>query len=155
MLAALLRESPDGPTVDDFIQARRKDKRIAEQITEELCKTFVTPLEREDIEALSVALYQIPKTAEKFSVLELTNAGGAALKERRKITLTKPVAPTEPAKHRIGEIACDEALFGKLREVQAGVLGNEAQGHQQQALREVGVLRERLRRQDAPRHFCH
>lgn len=67
MLAALLREKPDGPTVEDFIKARRKDKRIVEQITEELCKTFVTPLEREDIEALSFALYQIPKTAEKFS----------------------------------------------------------------------------------------
>lgn len=47
----------------DFIQSRRKDKRI----TEELCKTFVTPLEREDIESLSLALYKIPKTAEKFS----------------------------------------------------------------------------------------
>ena len=67
LLAALLRENPASPTVDDFIQARRKDKRIAEQITEELCKTFVTPLEREDIEALSAALYLIPKTAEKFS----------------------------------------------------------------------------------------
>jgi len=67
MLVALLREKPDSPTVEDFIQARRKDKRIVEQITEELCKTFVTPLEREDIEALSFALYQIPKTAEKFS----------------------------------------------------------------------------------------
>lgn len=67
MLSALVSDSPGGPTVDDFIQARRQDKRIAEQVTEELCKTFVTPLEREDIEALSFALYQIPKTAEKFS----------------------------------------------------------------------------------------
>jgi len=40
---------------------------ITEEITEELCKTFVTPLEREDIEALSIALYKIPKTVEKFS----------------------------------------------------------------------------------------
>src|SRR5450756_822520 len=32
----------------------------------QLCKTFVTPLEREDIEALSSALYKIPKTVEKF-----------------------------------------------------------------------------------------
>ncbi len=67
MLAALLRAKPDGPTVADFMEARRKDKLITEQITEELCKTFVTPLEREDIEALSVALYKIPKTVEKFS----------------------------------------------------------------------------------------
>ncbi len=52
--------------LDDFIQSRRKDKHITSQITEELCKTFVTPLEREDIEALSLALYRIPKTVEKL-----------------------------------------------------------------------------------------
>jgi uncharacterized protein Yka (UPF0111/DUF47 family) len=53
-------------SIHDIIQARRKDKRITQQITEELCKTFVTPLEREDIEALSLALYRIPKTVEKI-----------------------------------------------------------------------------------------
>ncbi len=52
--------------LDDFILSRRKDKRITSQITEELCKTFVTPLEREDIEALSLALYRIPKGVEKI-----------------------------------------------------------------------------------------
>jgi len=52
--------------LDEFIQSRRKDKRITQQITEELCKTFVTPLEREDIEALSRALYRIPKIVEKL-----------------------------------------------------------------------------------------
>ncbi|HEY0945372.1 MAG TPA: DUF47 family protein [Opitutaceae bacterium] len=52
--------------LDEFIQSRRKDKRITQQITEELCKTFVTPLEREDIEQLSHALYRIPKTVEKI-----------------------------------------------------------------------------------------
>lgn len=67
-LLLTMLKSPDGaPLVGDFVQSRRKDKRITEQITEELCKTFVTPLEREDIEALSIALYKIPKTAEKFS----------------------------------------------------------------------------------------
>ena len=34
---------------------------------------------------------------------------------RQKITLTKPVAPTKPEKHRAGEIACDEVLFENLR----------------------------------------
>lgn len=53
-------------SIHDIIQSRRKDKRITQQITEELCKTFVTPLEREDIEALSLALYRIPKTVEKI-----------------------------------------------------------------------------------------
>lgn len=51
--------------LDEFTLSRRKDKRITTQITEELCKTFVTPLEREDIEHLSSALYRIPKGVEK------------------------------------------------------------------------------------------
>ena len=55
------------------------------------------------------------QNTEKFNIIELTDEGRAALKSRQKITLTKPVAPTEPAKHRVGEIACDEALFEKLR----------------------------------------
>jgi uncharacterized protein Yka (UPF0111/DUF47 family) len=55
------------PSLDEFVLSRRKEKRINEQISEELVKTFVTALEREDIEALSVALYKIPKTAEKFA----------------------------------------------------------------------------------------
>ncbi len=53
-------------SIHDIIQTRRKDKRITQQITEELCKTFVTPFEREDIEALSLSLYRIPKTVEKI-----------------------------------------------------------------------------------------
>jgi uncharacterized protein Yka (UPF0111/DUF47 family) len=67
LLGNLLRQEDSAPTLDEFTQTRRKDKRITEEITEQLCKTFVTPLEREDIEALSVALYKIPKTVEKFS----------------------------------------------------------------------------------------
>ncbi|MGH7953548.1 MAG: HRDC domain-containing protein [Limisphaerales bacterium] len=55
------------------------------------------------------------QNAEKFNIVELAEAGRAALKARQKITLTKPVAPTEPQKHRAGEIACDEVLFEKLR----------------------------------------
>jgi len=67
LLVDLLRDSTQCPTLEAFIATRRKDKRITENITEELCRTFVTPLEREDIEELSFALYKIPKTAEKFS----------------------------------------------------------------------------------------
>ena len=52
--------------LDEFVQARRKEKRIRHKMTEELSKTFVTPLEREDIEALSFALYRIPKAIEKI-----------------------------------------------------------------------------------------
>lgn len=67
LLANMLKNPETTPSIDEFGQARRKDKKITEDITEELCRTFVTPLEREDIEALSIALYKIPKTVEKFS----------------------------------------------------------------------------------------
>jgi hypothetical protein len=50
----------------EFIQARRKEKQIRAKISEAVYTTFVTALEREDIENLSHALYRIPKTVEKF-----------------------------------------------------------------------------------------
>ncbi|HEX9046814.1 MAG TPA: RQC domain-containing protein, partial [Verrucomicrobiae bacterium] len=62
-----------------------------------------------------VRLGLVLQNPEKFHSLELTEAGRAALKNRQKITLTRPVAPTQAEKHHIGEIACDEALFEKLR----------------------------------------
>lgn len=67
LLVNMLQTQSSGQTLDEFAKTRRKDKHITEEITEQLCKTFVTPLERDDIEALSVALYKIPKTIEKFS----------------------------------------------------------------------------------------
>ena len=61
-----------------------------------------------------VRLGLLRQTAEQFSILELTAEGRAALKERRRVTLTKPVSAPEPKAHRAGEIACDEALFESL-----------------------------------------
>ena len=69
-VGALIRfmHNPDQlKTLDEFIVSRRKEKRINDEISEALCKTFVTALEREDIEALSIALYKIPKTVEKIA----------------------------------------------------------------------------------------
>jgi len=68
-LAALLPDltgNPGSDVISELAQARRKHKRITQQTTEELCKNFVTPLEREDIEALSTALYKISKNVEKI-----------------------------------------------------------------------------------------
>jgi ATP-dependent DNA helicase RecQ len=62
-----------------------------------------------------VRLGFLRQTTEKFSVLELTNEGRAALKERRKITLTKPAVVPETKVHHVGEISCDEVLFDRLR----------------------------------------
>ncbi len=63
----LLESSPDQCKLDALAATRRKEKSLALELTEQLCRTFVTPLEREDIEALSDALYKIPKLAEKFA----------------------------------------------------------------------------------------
>ena len=52
---------------DDLILARRKEKKISEQISNELVKTFITGLEREDIESLARGLFRIPKAAEKLA----------------------------------------------------------------------------------------
>jgi uncharacterized protein Yka (UPF0111/DUF47 family) len=51
----------------DFARERAKDKRITEQISEELVSTFITGLEREDIETLSYSMYRICKVIEKFA----------------------------------------------------------------------------------------
>ena len=58
---------PDtAPDLDNFSKSKEADKKITEQINEALVNSFVTQLEREDIEVLSAALYKIPKTVEKF-----------------------------------------------------------------------------------------
>jgi uncharacterized protein Yka (UPF0111/DUF47 family) len=67
LVIQLIQSPRDSKSFDDLVLARRKEKKIAEQISEELVKTFVTGLDREDIEALSLALRKIPKTAEKFA----------------------------------------------------------------------------------------
>src|ERR1044072_7459975 len=66
LLVPYLKSSDHVLSLDEFVEKRRKDKIITREIAEHLCTTFVTPLEREDIEALSNALYKIPKTVEKF-----------------------------------------------------------------------------------------
>src|SRR5689334_14826458 len=59
--------SPSKPaSIQEFHASKEADKRITEHISEALLETFVTQLEREDIEVLSGALYRVPKTVEKF-----------------------------------------------------------------------------------------
>src|SRR5437773_7817294 len=63
-----LSKSFDQPMVmDEFVHSRRKDKEITKEISTAVYTTFVTALEREDIEELSSVLYKVPKTVEKFT----------------------------------------------------------------------------------------
>src|SRR5256886_847647 len=65
-LLAKLEHDDSPQSLEAFVHSRRKDKEITQELTEQLCKTFITPLEREDIQALAAALYKIPKTVEKI-----------------------------------------------------------------------------------------
>ncbi len=70
-----------------------------------------------------VRLGLLRQTAEKFSILELTEEGWAGLSQRTTVTLSRQIAPPPSAspapssgrsEHR-GQIACDESLFERLR----------------------------------------
>ena len=91
-------QKPDGePVLSEFVGSRHKDKRINQQITEALCRTFVTPLEREDIEALAESLYKIPKRVNQIGErLMLYRASVPAMGEdfNRQISILEEAAGT-------------------------------------------------------------
>jgi uncharacterized protein len=91
-LVNLVKQPEKGDALDAFAAIRRKDKRLTQELTQHLCKTFVTPLEREDIESLSSALYKIPKTAEKFGERLLL-----APQQVKGLSLTRQMAMLEKA----------------------------------------------------------
>jgi uncharacterized protein len=66
-LTVFLQGSAAAASLDEFRLARQREKELAAEISQALVNTFVTALEREDIEALSSALYKIPKVIEKFA----------------------------------------------------------------------------------------
>jgi uncharacterized protein Yka (UPF0111/DUF47 family) len=66
-LHQMLRSRERAPALDAFRHARERERAIADKINEELVNSFVTALEREDIEALSSALVRIPKQVERFA----------------------------------------------------------------------------------------
>lgn len=78
-LDKLITQPVAAQSMDELILTRRKDKMITEQINEALCRTFVTELDREDIESLSNVLYKIPKTVEKIA--ERVIIAGGRLKD--------------------------------------------------------------------------
>ena len=66
-LVAFTRNPENSKALDELVKTRRKEKALNTEISQALCTTFITALEREDIEALSTALYKIPKTVEKIA----------------------------------------------------------------------------------------
>jgi ATP-dependent DNA helicase RecQ len=75
-----------------------------------------------------VRLGYLKQLPEKFNVLQVSDEGWAALKQREPIHLAKPIVTPKPEKHRaekkyrardygVGAIECDEELFERLRKL--------------------------------------
>jgi uncharacterized protein len=66
-LVKLSTSLDEGLAKEEFASVRHKDAEITDEISAAVYRTFVTALEREDLEGLSNALYKIPKTIDKFA----------------------------------------------------------------------------------------
>ena len=66
-LHTMMREGESQPALDAFKLARLRGRAVSEKVSQALVDSFMTPIEREDIEALGSALYKIPKQIEKFA----------------------------------------------------------------------------------------
>jgi len=64
-----------------------------------------------------VRLGYLKQRDDKFGVLSLAPEGLAVLKERKQVTLTRPVSVPDAKAPRVGAVACDEALFETLRQL--------------------------------------
>lgn len=140
LLIDLLKDRSHPRPLHEFALARGKDKDITEQISKELVNTFVTGLEREDIESLSYAMYRICKSIEKFAerfslaperlaVVDFTRQ--IELMQRATDTLSQMVRllrkmpPLETVKEMNDRLQCiegeaDDVRLDLLREVYGG-----------------------------------
>jgi uncharacterized protein len=114
-LAKFTQHPEQTRTLNEFIASRRKEKAIAVQISDDLCTTFVTALDREDIEELSSALYRVPKTVMKIGERILL-----APHLMRDVDLSKQVSMLEQAA---------EVLLCMIRELHNGVRPEQIRSH--------------------------
>jgi uncharacterized protein Yka (UPF0111/DUF47 family) len=66
-LHSMMKATDRQPALDEFKLARLRERAASDKIGKALVDSFITPIEREDIEALGSALYKIPKQVEKFA----------------------------------------------------------------------------------------
>ncbi|MEP6907118.1 MAG: pit accessory protein [Pseudoxanthomonas sp.] len=66
-LHSMMKASDRQPALDAFKLARLRERTASDKIGKALVDSFITPIEREDIELLGSALYKIPKQVEKFA----------------------------------------------------------------------------------------
>ena len=140
-LHAMLRESTNQPALDAFKLARQRERNASDKIRQELVNSFITPIEREDIEALASALYKIPKQVEKFAdryslalrlLQDIDFAPRAAMLEQAAAVVVEmvrslPALKLEPMKAHIDRLRAieneaDRLMLELYREIYSGRL---------------------------------
>ena len=93
--------------------SKNRAKQISSDITRELCLTFVTPFDREDIQGFAANLYKIPKTIEKIGeyITIYPDLPTKPLSEQAELIVREAAAMQEMVKLLISG--------GKLKEVAA------------------------------------
>jgi uncharacterized protein len=140
LLVELIEKGSQSHPLHEFAHARGKDKRITDQISQELVNTFITGLEREDIETLSYSMYRICKVIEKFAerynlapdrLVDVDFSRQVELMQRATETLAKMVRllrktpPLETVKEMNDrlqgiEAEADDVMLDLLREAYGG-----------------------------------
>ena len=142
-LHSMLREADRQPALDAFKLARLRERAASDKISQALVDSFMTPIEREDIEALGSALYKIPKQIEKFAdryslatthlehidfaprAAMLEQAAGVVVEmvaDLRHMNLDRMTAPNE--KLRSLENEADRLMLELYRDIYSGRLDN-------------------------------
>ena len=126
VLTKILSNPNQTPRLEDFHASKEVDKRITEQINEAIITTFVSQLEKDDIEVLSAALYKIPKTVEKIAERFIISAPMV-----KDVVFTKHIALLNAATKCVvelvgllrhigkGQLDAAKSINGKLQQVEA------------------------------------
>jgi uncharacterized protein Yka (UPF0111/DUF47 family) len=77
LLKIMVEQRTDAVSIEKASEGIRRSKREAKKsleiITQEICRTLITPFDREDIQEFAVSLYHIPKLIDKITVRLMTH----------------------------------------------------------------------------------
>jgi uncharacterized protein Yka (UPF0111/DUF47 family) len=140
-LHEMLKSPQRTPGLEAFKLARQREREASDKISQALVDSFITPIEREDIESLASALYKIPKQVERFAdryalarhrLHEIDFAPRAAMLEQAAAVVVKMVAELEhlrlePMKKlndqlRVLEAEADRLILELHRDIYSGRL---------------------------------
>lgn len=106
---------------DAITASRRQSKDLTGQITAELCRTYITPFDREDIQDIAADLYKIPKTIEKIKD-RLSMHGINSVKGDFSRQIDVIVEESEAMQEMVRELTKtghdDERIIAKARQLQ-------------------------------------